>query len=162
MIKVNLLDSVTERAHSAAVVEEKVSNPRARFWLLGAAVFGLLAVVLILFAVAYALDLVLPTWLSFLIVGVLLLVLAGLLALVGVLVACCRPAGVGLDAWALAALAFGLGPRRLAWARPEPPTADWRQASAPDWAELDLELGWNRPEADTLHGPAGWQAEARP
>jgi protein-S-isoprenylcysteine O-methyltransferase Ste14 len=49
----------------------------------GAAVFGLLAVVLILFAVAYALDLVLPTWLSFLIVGVLLLVLAGLLALVG-------------------------------------------------------------------------------
>src|ERR671926_1801952 len=43
MIKVNLLDSVTERAHSAAVVEEKVSNPRARFWLLGAAVFGLLA-----------------------------------------------------------------------------------------------------------------------
>jgi len=43
MIKVNLLDSVTERAHSAAVVEEKVANPRARFWLLGAAVFGLLA-----------------------------------------------------------------------------------------------------------------------
>src|SRR2546423_427313 len=43
MIKVNLLDSVTERAHSAAVVEEKVTNPRARFWLLGAAVFGLLA-----------------------------------------------------------------------------------------------------------------------
>lgn len=43
MIKVNLLDSVTERATSAAVVEEKVANPRARFWLLCAAVFGLLA-----------------------------------------------------------------------------------------------------------------------
>ncbi|HEX3558224.1 MAG TPA: hypothetical protein VHU19_03415 [Pyrinomonadaceae bacterium] len=43
MIKVNLLDSVTERAHSPAVVEEKVANPRMRFWLLGAAVFGLLA-----------------------------------------------------------------------------------------------------------------------
>ena len=42
MIKVNLLDSVTERARSAAVVEEKVANPRMRFWLLGAAVFGLL------------------------------------------------------------------------------------------------------------------------
>lgn len=44
MIKVNLLDSVTERARSAAVVEEKVANPRVRFWLLGAAVFGLLGV----------------------------------------------------------------------------------------------------------------------
>lgn len=44
MIKVNLLDSVTERAHSAAVVEEKVANPAMRFWLLGAAVFGLMAV----------------------------------------------------------------------------------------------------------------------
>src|SRR5437763_2078147 len=44
MIKVNLLDSVTERAHTSAVVEEKVANPRMRFWLLGGAVFGLLAV----------------------------------------------------------------------------------------------------------------------
>ena len=44
MIKVNLLDSVTERSRSAAVVEEKVANPRMRFWLLGAAVFGLLGV----------------------------------------------------------------------------------------------------------------------
>ena len=39
--------------------------------------------------------------------------LAGLLVLVGVLVACCRPAGVGLDAWALAGLAFALASRRL-------------------------------------------------
>src|SRR5947209_10527569 len=42
MIKVNLLDSVTERSHGAAVVEEKVANPRARFWLLGGAVVALL------------------------------------------------------------------------------------------------------------------------
>jgi Tfp pilus assembly protein PilN len=43
MIKVNLLDSVTERQSSAAVVEEKVSNPAARFWMLGGAVGVLLA-----------------------------------------------------------------------------------------------------------------------
>jgi Tfp pilus assembly protein PilN len=42
MIKVNLLDSVTERASSVAAVEEKVANPAARFWLLGGAVFVLL------------------------------------------------------------------------------------------------------------------------
>ena len=42
MIKVNLLDSVTERQSSAAVVEAKVANPAARFWMLGGAVFLLL------------------------------------------------------------------------------------------------------------------------
>jgi Tfp pilus assembly protein PilN len=42
MIKVNLLDSVTERASSVAAVEEKVANPAARFWILGVAVFVLL------------------------------------------------------------------------------------------------------------------------
>jgi Tfp pilus assembly protein PilN len=42
MIKVNLLDSVTERASNVAAVEEKVTNPAARFWLLGGAVFVLL------------------------------------------------------------------------------------------------------------------------
>jgi Tfp pilus assembly protein PilN len=42
MIKVNLLDSVTERHSSAAVVEAKVANPAARFWMLGAAVGALL------------------------------------------------------------------------------------------------------------------------
>ena len=46
MIKVNLLNSVTERASSAAVVEAKVANPAARFWMLGAAVAGLLALAL--------------------------------------------------------------------------------------------------------------------
>ena len=42
MIKVNLLDSVSERQSSAAVVEERVANPAARFWMMGAAVAGLL------------------------------------------------------------------------------------------------------------------------
>ena len=30
MIKVNLLDSVTDRTHSVAAVEARVANPRAR------------------------------------------------------------------------------------------------------------------------------------
>jgi Tfp pilus assembly protein PilN len=47
MIKVNLLDSVTERQSSAAVVEEKVANPAARFWVLGAAVCGLLGLAMV-------------------------------------------------------------------------------------------------------------------
>ncbi len=47
MIKVNLLDSVTERATSAAVVEAKVANPAARFWMLGAAVCGLLGLAMV-------------------------------------------------------------------------------------------------------------------
>src|ERR1044071_1687238 len=42
MIKVNLLDSVTERASSVAAVEEKVANPAARMWILCGAVFVLL------------------------------------------------------------------------------------------------------------------------
>ena len=86
--------------------------------------------------------------------------LAGLLVLVGVLVACCRPAGVGLDAWALAALTFGLGPRRLTWARPEPRPSDWRALPAADWAELDLELGWNMPQADPRRTPAVRHSQA--
>jgi Tfp pilus assembly protein PilN len=48
MIKVNLLDSVTERSQSsAAVVEAKVANPAARFWTLGAAVFALLGLAMV-------------------------------------------------------------------------------------------------------------------
>jgi Tfp pilus assembly protein PilN len=47
MIKVNLLDSVTERASSAAVVEEKVANPATRFWMLGAAAGGVLALAMV-------------------------------------------------------------------------------------------------------------------
>jgi len=43
MIKVNLLDSVTDRARRATVVEKKVADPRTRFWLLGASVFALMA-----------------------------------------------------------------------------------------------------------------------
>jgi Tfp pilus assembly protein PilN len=43
MIKVNLLDSVTDRTRGATVVEKKVSDPRTRFWILGACVFALMA-----------------------------------------------------------------------------------------------------------------------
>ncbi len=43
MIKVNLLDSVTDRARSVAVVEAKVANPRARSLMLMGVVFSLMA-----------------------------------------------------------------------------------------------------------------------
>jgi Tfp pilus assembly protein PilN len=43
MIKVNLLDSVTDRAKGVAAVEQKVANPRMQTLLLGLVVFGLLA-----------------------------------------------------------------------------------------------------------------------
>lgn len=49
----------------------------------GAALFGFFALMLLLVGGSLALALVLPTWLSFLLVGVLLLVVAGVLALVG-------------------------------------------------------------------------------
>ena len=42
MIKVNLLESVTDRPKGAAVVEERVANPRARNWLLMVSIFSLL------------------------------------------------------------------------------------------------------------------------
>ena len=47
MIKVNLLDSVTDRARSVAVVEAKVSNPGARSWMLMASVFSLMALAML-------------------------------------------------------------------------------------------------------------------
>lgn len=43
MIKVNLLDSVTDRAKGVAAVEEKVANPRTQTMMLGLVVAGLLA-----------------------------------------------------------------------------------------------------------------------
>ena len=43
MIKVNLLESVTDRPQGVAAVEEKVANPRAQTLLLALTVFGLLA-----------------------------------------------------------------------------------------------------------------------
>jgi Tfp pilus assembly protein PilN len=43
MIKVNLLDSVTDRAKGVAAVEERVANPRMQTLLLALVVFGLLA-----------------------------------------------------------------------------------------------------------------------
>jgi Tfp pilus assembly protein PilN len=42
MIKVNLLDSVTDRAKGVAAVEQKVANPRTQTMLLALVVFGLL------------------------------------------------------------------------------------------------------------------------
>lgn len=42
MIKVNLLESVTDRARGAVMVEEKVANPRARLMLLAVSVFALM------------------------------------------------------------------------------------------------------------------------
>lgn len=43
MIKVNLLDSVTDRATGVAAVEERVANPRAQTLLIGLVVAGLMA-----------------------------------------------------------------------------------------------------------------------
>ncbi|MGB8510253.1 MAG: PilN domain-containing protein [Pyrinomonadaceae bacterium] len=47
MIKVNLLNSVTDRDHAVAVVEERVTNPRVRSWVLIVAVFSLMALVML-------------------------------------------------------------------------------------------------------------------
>ncbi|WP_299035971.1 phage holin family protein [uncultured Pseudokineococcus sp.] len=49
----------------------------------GAALFGFFALMLLLIGASLTLALLLPTWASFLVVGVLLLVIAGVLALVG-------------------------------------------------------------------------------
>ena len=46
MIKVNLLDSVTDRAKGVAAVEEKVANPRTQTLMFGLVVAGLLALAL--------------------------------------------------------------------------------------------------------------------
>jgi len=43
MIKINLLESVTDRPKGAALVEEKVANPRVQTLLLALTVFGLMA-----------------------------------------------------------------------------------------------------------------------
>ena len=43
MIKINLLESVTDRPQGVAAVEDKVANPRAQTLLLALTVFGLLA-----------------------------------------------------------------------------------------------------------------------
>ena len=42
MIKINLLESVTDRPQGVAAVEEKVSSPRIQTFLLGLTVFGLM------------------------------------------------------------------------------------------------------------------------
>jgi Tfp pilus assembly protein PilN len=47
MIKVNLLDSVTERTQGAAIVEQKVANPNVRVWIMAASIFTLMALVMV-------------------------------------------------------------------------------------------------------------------
>lgn len=47
MIKVNLLDSVTDRARATAAVEAKVSDPRMRVVLMAVSVFALLAMAMV-------------------------------------------------------------------------------------------------------------------
>jgi Tfp pilus assembly protein PilN len=46
MIKINLLDSVTDRSKGVAVVEEKVANPRMQTMLMGAAILSLLVLMM--------------------------------------------------------------------------------------------------------------------
>jgi hypothetical protein len=87
--------------------------------------------------------------------------LAGALVLVGVLGAWWRPEDCSLDTWALAILTFGLAPRRLVWQRPEPRPADWRIPPMPEWAELDLELGWRMPGPDPAPPPTSPRAGSR-
>ena len=90
--------------------------------------------------------------------------LACLLALVGVLVACWRPGGVGLDAWALAALAFGLAPRRLAWARPEPDPPTGGRPRRPTGPSSSSSLSWAGTARRLTLAVArpDWHPEARP
>ena len=47
MIKVNLLDSVTDRARTSVAVESKVTDPRMRLALLGVSVFALLGLAMV-------------------------------------------------------------------------------------------------------------------
>ncbi|HZE71777.1 MAG TPA: PilN domain-containing protein [Pyrinomonadaceae bacterium] len=47
MIKINLLESVTERPTGVAMVEDRVANPRMQTMLLALTVFGLMALVMI-------------------------------------------------------------------------------------------------------------------
>lgn len=47
MIKVNLLDSVSERSQGGAVVEQKAANPNVRVWIMAASVFALMALVMV-------------------------------------------------------------------------------------------------------------------
>ena len=67
---------------------------------------------------------------------------AGLLALIGALVALVQPGGRPLDQWAFAGLAYALAPRRFTWRPPEPETAAWRMLDGTGWVELSPALGW--------------------
>jgi hypothetical protein len=67
---------------------------------------------------------------------------AGLLALIGALVALVQPGGRALDQWAFAGLAYALSPRRFTWRPPEPETAAWRMLDGTGWVEFAPALGW--------------------
>jgi hypothetical protein len=69
------------------------------------------------------------------------LVIAAVLAAIGLVFALLRPRGRALDQWLLAALLFATLPRRLLW---QPGGALPRQTSRrpADWAELELHPGW--------------------
>ncbi|MBC7929614.1 MAG: PilN domain-containing protein [Rubrivivax sp.] len=47
MIKINLLDSVSERSQGAAVVEQRVANPNVRVWIMAVSVFALMFLVMV-------------------------------------------------------------------------------------------------------------------
>ena len=67
---------------------------------------------------------------------------AGLLALIGALVALVQPGGRPLDQWAFAGLAYALAPRCFTWRRPDPEAAAWRLVDGTGWVDLSPALGW--------------------
>ena len=71
---------------------------------------------------------------------------AGLLALIGALVALVQPGGRPLDQWAFAGLAYGLAPRCFTWRRPDPEAAAWRLVDGTGWVDLSSALGWGEAE----------------
>lgn len=76
---------------------------------------------------------------------------AGLLALIGALVALVQPGGRPLDQWAFAGLAYALAPRCFTWRRPDPEAAAWRLVDGTGWVDLSPSLGWGEARtAETL------------
>ncbi|MDQ6673825.1 MAG: PrgI family protein [Chloroflexota bacterium] len=75
------------------------------------------------------------------------LVLAAVLAILGVLFALLRPSGRPLDQWLVAGLLFVGLPRRLVW---QPGIEPSRQSSRDQagWAELELHPEWLEPDSD--------------
>jgi hypothetical protein len=67
---------------------------------------------------------------------------AGLLALIGALVALVQPGGRPLDQWVFAGLAYALAPHCFTWRRPDPEAAAWRLVDGTGWVDLSPALGW--------------------